>query len=130
MGSDNKGSMETVIENGVMGIRSTTDILAKLLRIVVHNQAMTPSRWSSLANRYSKKMAKLSSDKKLSDRNNLDRALAKDTMSFKTFIRGMDVLDADEVTFQVLVTRGDVTKVSSLVITNDDIMKEHLSPDA
>jgi len=129
MSSDKKGSMESVIETGVMGIRNTTDILAKLLRIVVHNEAMTPSRWCSLANRYSKKMAKLSTDKKLSDRNNLDRALAKDTMSFKTFIRGMDVLDSDEVTFQVLVKRGDVTKVSSLVITNDDILKEHFRPD-
>lgn len=72
------------------------NILTKLFRRILKDRGITPSRWSQLMNRYLNDPANkipLEGKKRSSDRNNLNKELARPNMSLNVFMKGLRLLN-------------------------------------
>lgn len=119
---DKKNAMVVLIEKGEDGIHETTNILARVWRIVLYRYNLSGHKWQSQITRYQERINKVSTRKGSANmKGNLIRRLAEDRLSWGSLMRGFSILEFDliEITFR-FTKRKDV-KEFTIVMNNDEL---------
>lgn len=119
---EKKNAMVALIEKGKDGVNGTTNILARLWRIILAEENLTIHNWQRLLNKYQMRMHKLSSMKGSANlKGNLIRSLAEPKISWGSLIRGINILEYEEMEMRIRLKKRGVVKQFDLVVTNDDV---------
>jgi hypothetical protein len=88
-----RNPMVTVIEQGLVGIHASEDALSRLWRILLYETKIRGSDWHTRLNKWQQKMQRKYSDKEAASlKGNITKTLAKNNLSWRTFIRGIQIL--------------------------------------
>ena len=114
-----KDLMVTLIESKEKGIYSTTNILARLWRITLFKYQINGRMWHKLMDRYQFRMERdLSSQGRSFMKGNTTRALSVDKLSWNALMKGLAILNFDEIKIQLVLTKAGVTRTISLDVTD------------
>lgn len=113
-------SRKTRVKPFGMVIRSGSpgSILSRLYRTILHDLGITLDRYNALMARYiARAQLDVNRIEKANARTTLSKELLKDSMTWKTFVRGLDFLNVSEYTLKLsgLIDEKEVT--TSLVMT-------------
>lgn len=115
---EKKNAMLSLLEKGEEGIHDTTNLLARVWRILLYQYGLTGHQWQRQITKYQEKINKISSKKgAASIKGNMTRRLAEPKLSWGTFMRGVDIQEIEkmEVTFR-FHKRGDVREINMTVL--------------
>lgn len=96
-------------------IREAGDVLSRMYRTILRDNVVSWQKWSTLLTLHldrSYEGRTVSMDKITNDRNNLRKGLGSPWMSFETFLKGIDILNPEEASFEVRLDMGGGTEVA------------------
>lgn len=118
-----KNAVVDLIEQGVSGILGTQNVLARLWRIILNKYMLSGRQWQQQVTQYQEKVARSTTKKGGANiKGNLTRSLAKDAISWKTFLAGLSIIQFDKIRIEVHLTKKGKTEVIGLDINNDEEM--------
>ena len=119
-----KNAMISLIEQGEDGIRSTTNVLALVWRIILYKYGLSAHSWQRHITRYQERVDKQSSRKGSANmKGNMQRRLAEDRLSWGSLMRGFSILEFErvEITFKTTKRYGNKLETRDVtIVINDD----------
>ncbi len=118
-----KNPMINLINMGLSGIHDTSDILARLWRLLLYETSIKGHTWITLLSKYQKKLKTTHNEKEISSfKGNLTSTIAKDKISWSTLLRGIVVLGYTSMDIQLTLRKDNKTHI--LKLTVNDLTKE------
>lgn len=96
--------IHSLLRNDDKDLPLAKNMPAAFFRTILADLNITPQKWDAAMRRYlndPKYGPDMSSNKRSSERSNLNRALAKPTLTWKTLRRGIDILNPKTVSFEL-----------------------------
>jgi len=124
-----KNPMIDVIESGLQGIHSTTNVLAFIFRKVIWDINIDAPTWYKLLNDWQIMLSKSEMTQKqlASDRGNTIRRLAKDKLQWSGFMLGLHILQIEKVDIEMVFHRND-TILTTVKVTVPIVRKSKPKP--
>jgi len=111
--------MVNLIDLGLVGIHDTSDILAKLWRILLYELNIKGHVWMTLLGKYQKQLKNTTNEKEITNfKSNMTQLLSKDKISWGNFIKGILILEFESMDIQITLKKRNKTHVLKLNINN------------
>jgi len=111
--------MVKVIEEGMMGIYETTNVLARLWRILLYDNNLKAHQWHTLISKAKfHRKGEMTEKAAATDRGNATRMLAKSKISWGMFMRGLIILEYDKMDIKVTLWRKNKPQTLEISVDN------------
>ena len=114
---ESKNSMIKMLNEGKDAIYQATNPLSRIWRILCVQTGVNAPVWNNQLDKWNRRNQRKGNKTALnSDKGNASRSLAEDSISWKSLMRGFDILEYDKIEIQITAHRRGKTVVVSQMV--------------